>query len=94
MSSFIELISRRPRCLWQGDVSAGLNSRQPIGEQLHPCHSVQTRCGESYAKQENVSVEVDGPGKGKSGLALCPVTVKPGDETVWKSKLQMVVVEP
>ncbi len=47
-----------------------------------------------FQKEENVSVDVAWPEAGKSGFALCTVTVKLGDETVSKSKLQVVVDEP
>jgi hypothetical protein len=47
-----------------------------------------------YQKEENVSVDVAWPEAGKSGFALCTVTVKLGDQTVSKSKLQVIVDEP
>jgi hypothetical protein len=46
-----------------------------------------------YQKQENVSVDVSWPEVGKSGFALCTVTVKLGDKIVSKSKLQVAVDE-
>jgi hypothetical protein len=48
----------------------------------------------NYKKEENVSVDVGWPEAGKSGFALCTVTVKLGDQTVSKSKLQVIVDEP
>jgi orotate phosphoribosyltransferase-like protein len=48
----------------------------------------------NFQKEENVSVDVAWPEAGKSGFALCTVTVKLGDQTVSKSKLQVIVDEP
>jgi hypothetical protein len=47
-----------------------------------------------FQKQENVKVDVAWPEARKSGFALCTVTVKLGDKTVSKSKLQVIVDEP
>jgi hypothetical protein len=46
-----------------------------------------------YPKEENVSLDVSWPKVGKSGFALCIVTVKLGDTIVSKSKLQVSVDE-
>jgi len=45
----------------------------------------------NYANEENVTVEASWPEAGKSGFAVCSITVKLGDKVVSKSKLQIKV---
>jgi hypothetical protein len=44
-----------------------------------------------YHKQDNVSVDMSWPEAGKSGLAVCTVTITRGDKMVSKAKLQVTV---
>jgi hypothetical protein len=48
----------------------------------------------SYAHEDNVTVDVSWPYPNETGLALCAVTVKHGDEVVSKSKWQLKVEGP
>ena len=45
----------------------------------------------NYQTEENVTVDVAWPDPGKSGFAVCSVTVKLGDKVVSKSKVKMEV---
>ena len=45
----------------------------------------------NYKKEENVTMDVSWPEHGKSGFAICDVTVKLGDKVVSKSKLKVQV---
>lgn len=47
-----------------------------------------------YQTEENVSVDVSWPQIGKSGFAICTITVKLGNKVVSKSKTQVAVDEP
>lgn len=47
----------------------------------------------NYQDEENVTVDVSWPDLGKTGFAICTITVKLGDKVVSKTKMQVTVEE-
>jgi hypothetical protein len=49
------------------------------------------RTSANYANEDNITVDVSWPKTGETGIALCTVTVKRGESTVSRSKMQFKV---